>query len=499
MRSSSYLIGLVAVSLVAGAPPARADINVIAWLLSTESCDDCSSAQRSTVTLPAFQAKDAVDNTFGTAGVTTSYDFEVGDDNSWFELSFDGWIDESSQADSGGDFRSVRSFGSIFFRVSPDSDLPYRLDGVYSLTGDSEQLRYKVQLTDITMGTDVFFNDQVSFFAAGETLELGQTDGNSANLLVGDLAGTLTAGHSYFFLYSVLTSSTRDVPGASTSTGMLSLHISPETECGNGIVDESEECDGGDCCTPDCTFAAAGSECGDPTETDCHGADVCDGFGVCEESLADDGTACDDGDACSTTDFCEAGLCVGSADETDPTIACPPDVEAEPTGPDGANVSYDPPTANDNCSGVTVACVRASDELFAIGDTWVTCEATDGAGNTTECSFVVTVLSPEEVVDNLIADVHVLADSGAVNNGQARSLIAKLNNVLRRLAAGQTRAACNVLGAFVNSVHAMVNGGVLTPGEALPLIESAMNARAALECDVAKNGSALRFVPNGRR
>jgi len=370
---------------------------------------------------------------------------------------------------------------------------------VYALDGDSERFSYRVQLTDLSTGTNLFYNNQESMLASGGTLELGQTAGNAANILAGNLAGTLTAGHNYYFNYSVVTSSRANVPGASTSSGDLSLHISLGTTCGNGVAEDGEDCDGGECCTPDCTFAEAGTPCGDAAETDCDGADVCDGFGVCDANTADDGTSCDDGDDCSTVDACVAGVCVGGPDETDPTIACSADVVAEPAGPDGANVSYKAPIPDDNCADVTTVCVPASGDLFAIGDTSVACEATDGAGNVTECSFIVTVLSAEEVVEDLIDAVHALAGSGAFNQGQARSLIAKLKNALDRLAAGNTRAGCNVLGAFVNSVYAMVNSGKLAPEEALPLLESAMAARAALGCDVADNGSVLKLAPKGRR
>ncbi|MFQ5591429.1 MAG: hypothetical protein ACE5HE_09725 [Phycisphaerae bacterium] len=55
--------------------------------------------------------------------------------------------------------------------------------------------------------------------------------------------------------------------------------------------------------------AAAGSPCGDPTETDCDSPDACNGLGVCEVNHKSDQEICtDDGNDCSD-DVCFGGLC----------------------------------------------------------------------------------------------------------------------------------------------------------------------------------------------
>ncbi|MEW6129834.1 MAG: HYR domain-containing protein [Acidobacteriota bacterium] len=56
-----------------------------------------------------------------------------------------------------------------------------------------------------------------------------------------------------------------------------------------------------------------------------------------------------------------------------------------------AVVNFAPPTASDNCSGVTVACVPPSGSPLPVGTSVVTCTATDGSGNTATCSFSVAV------------------------------------------------------------------------------------------------------------
>lgn len=93
------------------------------------------------------------------------------------------------------------------------------------------------------------------------------------------------------------------------------------------------------------------------------------------------------GDTCSFT--------VTVVDTQPPSITCPSNVTAVTPipGGSGAIVTFPPPTASDNCPGVTVACVPPSGSTFPIGTTTVTCTATDASGNTATCSFTVTVFN----------------------------------------------------------------------------------------------------------
>ena len=74
-----------------------------------------------------------------------------------------------------------------------------------------------------------------------------------------------------------------------------------------------------------------------------------------------------------------------------PKINCPGNI-ARPTDPDQctAVVNY-AATGTDNCPGVTVVCLPPSGTRFPIGSATVTCTATDATGNTTTCSFTVTI------------------------------------------------------------------------------------------------------------
>ncbi len=80
-----------------------------------------------------------------------------------------------------------------------------------------------------------------------------------------------------------------------------------------------------------------------------------------------------------------------------PSITCPADINIVAQRDDcDPQVFWDEPIASDNCS-VSVLASHASGDEFPVGSTTVTYTATDQSGNSTSCSFVVTV-SPEPLV-----------------------------------------------------------------------------------------------------
>jgi HYR domain/Secretion system C-terminal sorting domain len=88
-------------------------------------------------------------------------------------------------------------------------------------------------------------------------------------------------------------------------------------------------------------------------------------------------------------------LTVTRQDQTPPTVQCPASITQSPVGLDcNPTVTWAAVTTTDNC-GATLAGSHASGDAFPVGATTVTYTATDGAGNTASCSFVVTVLAPE--------------------------------------------------------------------------------------------------------
>lgn len=87
-----------------------------------------------------------------------------------------------------------------------------------------------------------------------------------------------------------------------------------------------------------------------------------------------------------------ASFTVSVVDTTAPGITVPSAVTAEATGPSGSSVTYSA-SATDLVDGpVTPACVPPSGSTFALGETTVTCTASDLAGNTESKPFTVSVV-----------------------------------------------------------------------------------------------------------
>lgn len=91
-------------------------------------------------------------------------------------------------------------------------------------------------------------------------------------------------------------------------------------------------------------------------------------------------------------------------DVQDPQITCPANiVQGNDPGQCGAVVSFTIP-ATDNCPGVITNSVPASGTFFPVGTTTVNATATDASGNTSTCSFTVTVNDVEPpVISNISA------------------------------------------------------------------------------------------------
>ena len=167
-------------------------------------------------------------------------------------------------------------------------------------------------------------------------------------------------------------------------------------------------------------------------------------------------------------------------DNTPPVISCPSSIVLEPTCPSGAVGTYAAPVATDNCPGVTTTLTAglASGSVFPIGTTTVTYTANDAHGNSTSCSFTVTVLTPQAVLQNLINSVNDSSLTGTQKNG----LLAKLNAALSAINSGQTNVACNKLSEFVNSVGTLISHGDITAAQGNAWIASAKHVQNTIGC-----------------
>jgi uncharacterized repeat protein (TIGR01451 family) len=97
---------------------------------------------------------------------------------------------------------------------------------------------------------------------------------------------------------------------------------------------------------------------------------------------------------CTATAGSSTATCTFSVTVNDtqpPSITCPANIAV---GTDAnssiATVTYQA-TVQDNCPGASTTCTPASGSQFALGTTTVSCTATDAAGNSSSCSFTVTV------------------------------------------------------------------------------------------------------------
>jgi hypothetical protein len=112
----------------------------------------------------------------------------------------------------------------------------------------------------------------------------------------------------------------------------------------------------------------------------------------------------------------------------------------------------------------------------------VTYTATDASGNSTSCSFTVTVLTAQAVIQNLETSVQSLQSQGKLTGQQAQGLTSKLEAALDAVNNGQTNVACNKLGDFISQVQAYINNGTLSSADGQPLINSAAHVRNYLGC-----------------
>jgi pullulanase-type alpha-1,6-glucosidase len=121
----------------------------------------------------------------------------------------------------------------------------------------------------------------------------------------------------------------------------------------------------------------------------------------------------------------------------------------------------------------------ASNDAIVRGSVFdMTTGSFDVAGRTT--AVFVVERDPIAQIDVIIDTIEDLLADGAVNGGQANSLIRKLENVQSRIDRGRVNAAINQLHAFINQVSDFVAIGVLSIAQGDALIAAAGNVIADL-------------------
>ncbi len=152
------------------------------------------------------------------------------------------------------------------------------------------------------------------------------------------------------------------------------------------------------------------------------GADNCAGATTTQTSGLNSGSAFPRGnvlntfrvtDAAGNTATCSFTVTVN--DNEAPVIVCPSNLTATATlGSCNAIVTYTTPTGTDNCTGSTTVRItgQSSGTSFPIGVTSNVFRVTDGAGNSTTCSFTVTVNDGEAPTVTCPANISVPNSTG---------------------------------------------------------------------------------------
>jgi hypothetical protein len=159
----------------------------------------------------------------------------------------------------------------------------------------------------------------------------------------------------------------------------------------------------------------------------------------------------------------------------------PTNLTVNATSPQGATVTYTPPTVVDEDSPLPpVNCTPASGSTFAIGTSTVTCTVSDSddTPSSVSQSFTVTVNGAATQVSALISLVNSFHLSP---QGIQTSFDSQLQAVQADLANNNTAQACSDLTSFINHVQAQ-SGKHLTVSQANQLIAAATNIKKVLGC-----------------
>ncbi|MCP5477041.1 MAG: hypothetical protein H7A19_19610 [Rhodanobacteraceae bacterium] len=89
---------------------------------------------------------------------------------------------------------------------------------------------------------------------------------------------------------------------------------------------------------------------------------------------------------------------------------------------------------------------------------------------------------PEDRLASLDSQLDALANSGALNQGQANGMRQRIANLLRSMEQGNLSQACNHMSQLILSIEHNINNGSLNPADAGPLQAESIAIRAELGC-----------------
>ena len=158
------------------------------------------------------------------------------------------------------------------------------------------------------------------------------------------------------------------------------------------------------------------------------------------------------------------------------SVPMQPDTTFSVSGPDGAvpgTFAYDSTTWTVTFTPDAELVPNTTYSVDITEATSVGVPGGDSGTLQTPVSFSFTTVTIISLIEDLIADVETLVDSGDLNNGQGNALIVKLENAIKKLEQGQEKTAVNNINAFINQVEAFVNSGTLSPETGQDLIDQA--------------------------
>jgi hypothetical protein len=161
-------------------------------------------------------------------------------------------------------------------------------------------------------------------------------------------------------------------------------------------------------------------------------------------------------------------------DTIPPVIVCPDDATVECTGNGQAPYTWTT-TATDNCdASPVIVCDPPSGSSFPLGTNTVTCTATDAAGNSSQCTFTVTVVDTQPPViesisvdtptlwppDHMMADVSVSVTANDVCDPDVHCWIDSItsNEDVNGIGDGNTATDWEITGPLTAQVRAERSG-----------------------------------------
>ncbi len=168
-------------------------------------------------------------------------------------------------------------------------------------------------------------------------------------------------------------------------------------------------------------------------------------------------------------------LLFAPVDTTPPVLTLPANITSDASAPTGAHVTFIASAVDLVDGSRAVTCIPPSGATFPIGDTTVSCSASDTHGNTATGTFAVHVRPAAEMATMLNS---LAAADGMQQSG---NLLSKLLQYPANPGSVNKNAACNDLGAFTNQVQAQ-SGKKIPAAQASELLTQARHLGATLGC-----------------